>query len=204
MYPESRPLRYNPLRNRDELAEFFTGVIAQSFGAVTVAQALAQRDRATENDLRNQDPEEDELDAQELSDEEWIRQQDKELEKDEAENTTAMIQQGVNKPALTVCSDSTTPNEQQPSVPKARNSISGGLPLLSDHHNSITPKEITKSKRTNRDRSCSPTPKRAKVTGGQKLADSIYAVVEELKLSRQGKTEPTEQLVELYGDNSGL
>ena len=40
-YPESRPLRYNHLRNRDELAEFFTGVIAQSFGAVTVAQALA-------------------------------------------------------------------------------------------------------------------------------------------------------------------
>lgn len=55
MYPESRSLRYNSLRNRDELAELFTGVTAQGVGAMTVAQALAQRDRATENDLRNQD-----------------------------------------------------------------------------------------------------------------------------------------------------
>lgn len=34
---------------------------------------------------------EDELDAQELSDEEWIRQQDKELENNEAENTNEVL-----------------------------------------------------------------------------------------------------------------
>ena len=61
---------------------------------------------------------------------------------------------------------------------------------------------------TNCDHSHSPPPKRTKITGGQKLAESIHAVVEELKLSCEDKTEPTEravkQLVELYGDNSRL
>lgn len=183
------------------------GVIAQGVGAVTIEQALAQRNRAKENSLRDRDPEEDEPDAEELSDDEWVRQQDEELEKNEAENITAMIQRGFNKPTP-IPSGSATPSEQQLGVSKAKTSISGGVPVSSNHRNSITFKETLKSKRTNRDRSHSPPAKRTKITGGQKLADSIHAVVEELKLSREGKTEPTEravkQLVELYGDNSTL
>ena len=175
---------------------------------MTVAQALAQRNRTTDNDLRDRGPEEGELDAQELLDNKWVRQQDEELEKNEAENVVATIQQGFNTPTPMIPSGSATPNEQQPGILKARNSISGGVPLLSNHRNAVTSKEIIKSKRTNRDRSHSPPPKRTKITGGQKLADSIHAVVEELRLSREGKTEPTEQavkqLVELYGDNSRL
>ena len=41
---------------------------------MTVAQALAQRNRTTDNDLRDRGPEEGELDAKELSDNEWVRQ----------------------------------------------------------------------------------------------------------------------------------
>lgn len=185
----------------------FTGVIAQGVGAVTIVQALAQRNRAKENFLRDRDPEEDELDAQELSDDKWVRQQDEELEKNEAENIVAMIQRGFNKPTP-IPSSFATPSEQQPGISKAKKIISGGVPVSSNHCNSITFKKTLKLKRTNCDQSYSPPAKRTKITGGQKLADSIYVVVEELKLSREEKTEPTEravkQLVKLYGDNSTL
>lgn len=83
------------------------------------------------------------------------------------------------------------------------------MPLLPDQNSSIiSKKKTTKPKRIHGDRSHSPAPKRAKVTGGQKLAESMHAVVEELKFSCEGKTEPKEravkQLVELYGGNSRL
>ena len=39
------------------------GVIAQGVGAVTVAEALAQRNRTADNDLKDCGPEEGELDA---------------------------------------------------------------------------------------------------------------------------------------------
>lgn len=44
--------------------------------------------------------------------------------------------------------------------------------------------------------------------GGQKLAESMHAIVEDLKFSCEEKTEPKEravkQLVELYGGNGRL
>lgn len=116
-----------------------------------VSQALAQRNRATENYLGDRDPEEDKLDAQELSDDEWVCQQDEELESNKVEDVAAMVQQGFNKPTPIIPSGSTTPTEQQPSILTARNDISGGISLFSDHRNSITSKEIIQPKRTNRD-----------------------------------------------------
>ena len=135
-------------------------------------------------------------------------QQDKELEKNKADNVVAMIQQGFNIPTPMIPSSSATPNEQQPDILKARNSISRDISLLSNHRNAVTPKEIIKSKRTNCNQSHSPSPKCTRITEGQKLVNSIYAGAEKLRLSYEGKTEPTEQavkqLVELYGDNSRL
>lgn len=46
VYPDSRLFQYNPLRNRDELAELFTGIIVQGVAAVTIQQTLAQRNLA--------------------------------------------------------------------------------------------------------------------------------------------------------------
>ena len=47
---------------------------------MTIQQALA-RNLANATNLDNQDPEDGELSPGELSDEEWVRQQDKNLEK---------------------------------------------------------------------------------------------------------------------------
>lgn len=80
-------LRYNPLHNRDELAEPSPGVID-----VTVQQALVQRNLAAAVNLDNQDPEDDELSHGKFSDEEWVRQQDKDLEKIKEGNDVATIQ----------------------------------------------------------------------------------------------------------------
>ena len=151
--------------------------------------------------------EKDKLDKQELSDDKWIRQQDKELEKNEAENIAAIIQRGFNK-LTPIPLGFTTSSKQHPDILKAKNIISGGVPVASNYRNSITFKETFKSKHTNCDQSHSLPAKCTKITNGQKLANSIYAVVEELKFSREGKTKPTEralkQLVELYENNSTL
>ena len=120
----------------------------------------------------------------------------------------AVVQQGLHNILPSLHSGLATLKESTSSGLKKKNVTSENALLLSDQNSSMTPKNTTKPKWIHRDQSHSPPPKRAKVTGGQKLAESIHAVVEELKLSREGKTEPTErevkQLVELYGHNSRL
>lgn len=82
-------------------------------------------------------------------------------------------------------------NEQQFGIAKTRNNIVGST-----------------LKYTNCNCTHNLPPKCTMIIGDHKLADSIYVVVEELKLLHKGKTESTKwvlkQLVELYGDNSRL
>ena len=166
------------------------------------------RNLASAINLDNQDPEDGELSPGELSDEEWVRQQDKNLEKSKEQDDVAVVQQGLHNILPALHSGLATLKESTSSELKKKNVTFENALLLSDQNSSMTPKNTTKPKRTYRDRSHSPPPKRAKVTGGQKLAESINAVVKKLKLFREGKIELTEravkQLVELYGSNSRL
>ena len=88
-----------------------------------------------------------------------------------------------------------TSNKQQPSILKVRNSISEGVPFLSNYCNAITSKKIIKSKLTNCDQSHRLLPKYTKITRGQKLAHSIYTVAKKLRFSCKRKIKPTEQAV---------
>lgn len=144
MYPDSRLLRYNPLRNCDKLAKLFTGVIVQGIRAVTVVQALAQRNCTADNDLRDCGPEKSKLNLQKLLDEQWAYQQNKELEINKAKNALAKIQQSL-RPKISL--GLSTPNEQQPSMVKTRNNIVEGT-----------------SKHTNCNCNHRPTPKCTKIT----------------------------------------
>ena len=101
-----------------------------------------------------------------------------------------MIQRDFNKPTL-ILSGFATPSKQQPDILKAKNIIFKSILILSNYRNYIIFKKTLKSKCINCDQSYSLPAKCTKITEGQKLADFIHAMVEELKLSCEGKAEPT-------------
>ena len=78
----------------------------------------------------------------------------------------AVVQQGSHNILPALHSGLTTLKESTSSGLKKKNVTSESAPLLPDQNSSMTPKNTTKPKRTHRDQSHSPAPKRAKVTGG--------------------------------------
>lgn len=67
--------------------------------------------------------------------------------------------------------------------------------MSSNYCNVVISKKIIKLKYTNCNQSQSSTPQYTKIIGDPKLADSIYIVVEQLKLFCKGKTKPTKYAV---------
>lgn len=179
----------------------FAGIIATGKEALSIEQALH---RATDPVLGQGDQraEDNELDSQEESDNEFV------LREEEAAALAKSLLD-LNEGTKHTLKDVTT------NTPLASNLISQSK--RKQHQARLTSTttknkhEISVSKPTAiRTRSTSLAPKRVKVTGGHKIAESIQGMVEELKKTREDKTSPTpldkaiKLLVGKYGGQKSL
>ena len=174
----------------------YAGVIASGKEALSIHQAL-HRANDPVSGQGDQHAEDNELDSQEESDNEFVM-------RDEEAASLAK--------SLLDCDTSTKHTSQDVTA-----NIPSFYPQRKQHQvrlMSTTTKnkhETSVSKpRTTRMQSTSPAQKRVKITGGHKIAESIQGMVEELKKTREEKTGPTpldkaiKLLVNRYGSQKDL